>query len=162
MTDTTYDVDVTREFDGPVERVWDAWSTSEGLRSWWGPGPFTCPSAEVDLRAGGRVLLAMRAPAEFGGGDTWSTWDFTVVEPMRSIEYVFNFSDADGVRQLPPMDGVPADGRHEVEITDLGAGRSRIHMVEHGYATAEARDMSQQGLEACFDKMAVWAASPRA
>lgn len=160
MTDTTYDVDVTREFDGPVERVWDAWSTSEGLRSWWGPGPFTCPSAEVDLRAGGRALLAMRAPAEFGGGDTWSTWGFTVVEPMRRIEYVFYFSDADGVRQLPPMDGVPADGRHEVEITDLGAGRSRIHMVEQGYATAEARDMSQQGLEACFDKMAVRVASP--
>lgn len=154
MSDTMYDVDVTREFDGPAERVWDAWSTSEGLRSWWGPGPFTCPSAKVDLRVGGRALVAMRAPAELGGEDTWSTWDFTLVEPLRRIEYVFNFSDADGVGQPPPFDGVPADGRHEVEISDLGAGRSRIHMVEHGYGTAEARDMSQQGLEACLDKMA--------
>jgi uncharacterized protein YndB with AHSA1/START domain len=162
MTDTTYDVDVTREFDGPVERLWDAWATPEGLRSWWGPGPFTCPSAQVDLRVGGRALLVMRAPAEFGGGDQWTTWDFTLVEPLRRIEYVFNFSDADGVRQLPPMEGVPADGRHEVEVFDLGGGRSRIHMVEHGYLTTEARDMSQQGLEACLDKMAVSVAGPGA
>lgn len=158
MADTTYDVDVTRELDGPVERVWQAWSTSEGLRSWWGPGPFTCPFADVDLRAGGQALLAMRAPGNHGEHIQWSTWDFTLVEPMRRIEYVFNFSDADGVRQDPPLEGVPADGRHEVEITDLGAGRSRIHMVEHGYTTAEARDMSQRGLEACLDKMAAFVA----
>lgn len=160
MTDMTYDVDVTRELDGPAERVWEAWSTSDGLRSWWGPGPFTCPFAEIDLRVGGRALLAMRAPAEFGGGVQWSTWNFTLVEPSRRIEYVFTFSDADGVPQPPPFDGVPAEGRHEVELTDLGDGRSRIRIVEHGYTVAEARDLSQQGLEACLDKMAASVGHP--
>ena len=67
MTDT-FDVDVTRDLDGPVEAAWAAWSTPEGLRAWWGPGPFTCPAAEVDLRVGGRALIAMRAPAEYGAG----------------------------------------------------------------------------------------------
>ena len=160
MTDT-FDVDVTRDLDGPVEAAWAAWSTPDGLRAWWGPGPFTCPAAEVDLRVGGRALLAMRAPAEYGGGDTWSTWDFTVVEPVRRIEYTFRFSDADGVPQAPPMDDVPAEGHHEVEITGLGDGRSRIPMVEHGYTSTAARDMSRQGLEACLDKMAVYVAGPR-
>ncbi|MBA8809623.1 hypothetical protein FHX71_003599 [Promicromonospora sukumoe] len=31
-------------------------------------------------------------------------------------------------------------------------------MVEHGYTTAEARDMSRQGLEACLDKMGAYVA----
>lgn len=53
---------------------------------------------------------------------------------------------------------MPADGRHEVELTDLGAGRSALRFVEHGYSTAEARDLSQQGLEACLDKMAAFVA----
>ncbi|MGW2095927.1 SRPBCC family protein [Promicromonospora sukumoe] len=161
MTDT-FDVDVTRDLDGPADRAWAAWSTPEGLRSWWGPGPFTCPAAEVDLRVGGRALVAMRAPAEYGGGDQWSTWDFSLVEPVRRIEYTFRFSDADGAPQDPPMPGVPAEGRHEVEITDLGGGRSRIHMVEHGYTTAEVRDMSREGLEACLDKMAAYVADGQA
>ena len=157
MTDT-FDVDVTRDLDGPVEAAWAAWSTPDGLRAWWGPGPFTCPAAEVDLRVGGRALLAMRAPAEYGGGDQWSTWDFTLVEPVRRIEYTFRFSDADGVPQAPPMDDVPAEGHHEVEITGLGDGRSRIHMVEHGYTSAAARDMSQEGLQASLDKMVAYVA----
>jgi hypothetical protein len=37
--------------------------------------------ADVDLRVGGRTFVAMRAPAEFGGGDTYGTWNFTHVVP---------------------------------------------------------------------------------
>ena len=48
MTETTFDVRVTREFDAPIERVWDAWTVPEDLREWWGPTGFTCPRAEVD------------------------------------------------------------------------------------------------------------------
>ncbi|GAA2235043.1 hypothetical protein GCM10010413_38330 [Promicromonospora sukumoe] len=124
MTDT-FDVDVTRDLDGPVDRAWAAWATPEGLRAWWGPGPFTCPAAEVDLRVGGRALVAMRAPAEYGGGgDQWSTWDFSLVEPARRIEYTFRFSDADGAPQDPPMPGVPAEGRHRSPTSAAGAAGS--------------------------------------
>ncbi|MFL1380745.1 SRPBCC family protein [Nocardiopsis protaetiae] len=147
-----YDVEVTREFNAPVGRVWEAWSTPEGIRAWWGPGPFTCPHAEVDLRPGGSALVAMRAPEEFGGGDQWAVWDFTDVEPGRRFEYVFRFTDENGAPTPPPMEGIPADGRHEVVFEDLG-GRTRMRMVEHGYTTPEARDMSREGLEACLDKM---------
>ncbi len=81
------------------------------------------------------------------------------MEPLRRIRYVFNFADADGNRITPaeagiPADGVPADGEHEVVLTDLGGGRTMLHMAERGYGTQEARDLSQSGLEQCLDKMA--------
>ncbi|MDQ0000675.1 hypothetical protein [Pseudarthrobacter sulfonivorans] len=71
---------------------------------------------------------------------------------------MFNFADADGNRITPteagiPADGVPADGDHEVVLTDLGDG-TMLHMTERGYCTQEARDLSQSGLEQCLDKMA--------
>ena len=114
--------------------------------------------ADVDLSVGGRTFVAMRAPAEFGGGDLYSTWTFTEVVPHSRFAYVFNFADPQGNRLVPAdlgmPPGVPDDGKHEVSFSDLGDGRTAMTVVEHGYTTEEARDTSQLGLEQCVDKMA--------
>ncbi len=157
-TGGTFDVEVTRTFDAPVDRVWRAWSEADEVKKWWGPDGFSCPVAEVDLRVGGRTLVAMRAPAEYGGGDFYNTWTFTDVDPGSRIEYTSNFADAEGSRRTPEELGLPAgiptDGRHVVEFRDLGDGRSEMRMVEHGYANPEIRDQSRAGLQQCLDKMA--------
>ena len=66
MSDT-FDVVVSRTFPVPPDQVWRAWGESDLVKQWWGPTGFSCPVADVDLRLGGRTLVAMRAPAEFGG-----------------------------------------------------------------------------------------------
>ncbi len=155
---TTYDVVVKRTFDAPPDRVWRAWSNPADVRQWWGPIGFTCPVAEMDVRVGGRSLVAMRAPQEFGGQDMYSTWTYTTLVPNARIEYTFNFSDEQGNRLTPAEAGVssdvPTDGHHVVTLTDLGDGRTDMTVTEHSYASADARDMSQMGLEQCVDKMA--------
>jgi uncharacterized protein YndB with AHSA1/START domain len=161
MSETFYVV-VSRTFSVPPEDAWRAWSESDLVKQWWGPTGFSCPVADVDLRVGGRTLVAMRAPAEFGGGDTYSTWTYTEVLPHTRIAYVFNFADPQGQRLLPADLGMPAgipdDGEHQVTFDDLGGGRTKMTMVEHGYATENARNLSQAGLEQCIDKMeAIWA-----
>jgi uncharacterized protein YndB with AHSA1/START domain len=137
----TFDVEVSRVFDASIDRVWQAWADPDEVKKWWGPDGFTCPVAEVDLRPGGRTLVAMRAPAEYGGADTYATWNFTAVEPRSRIEYTFNFADPEGNRLTPAQvglpPGIPDDGEHVVEFRDLGNGRTRLRMVERGY-TAEA------------------------
>lgn len=114
--------------------------------------------ADVDLRVGGRTFVAMRAPAEFGGGDMYSTWTFTEVMPHSRIAYTFNFADPEGNRLVPAdlgmEPGIPDDGQHEVTFDDLGDGRTEMTIIEHGYTTKGARDLSQAGLEQCIDKMA--------
>ena len=158
MQPATFDVQVSREFDATVERVWKAWTDPDDLRAWWGPIGFECTRAEADVRVGGRIFVTMKAPAEYGGFEQHSTWNITEVHPPLLLRYVFNFSDADGNRMSPAEagipDGVPADGEHEVQLVDLGDGRTRLEMVEHGYTTVEARDLSRDGLEQCLDKMA--------
>src|SRR4029453_4751613 len=158
----TFDVVVARVFPVPPEEAWRAWSESDLVKQWGGPTCFSCPVADVDLRVGGRTLVAMRAPAEFGGGDTYSTWTYTEVLPHTRIAYVFNFEDPQG-QGLFPADlgmpaGIPDDGEHQVIFDDLGGGRTKMTMVEHGYANENARNLSQAGLEQCIDKMeAIWA-----
>jgi uncharacterized protein YndB with AHSA1/START domain len=154
----TYDVAVTREFDAPVERVWRAWTEPDDLRGWWGPTGFTCPRAEADVRVGGRIFVTMRAPAEWGGFEQHSTWTISELEPPTLLRYVFRFAAADGSAITAADAGIPAgvpdEGHHEVRLSDLGDGRTRLEMTERGYTSVEARDLSRGGLEQCLDKMA--------
>jgi uncharacterized protein YndB with AHSA1/START domain len=158
MADTSYDVHVIREFDAPIERVWAAWTEPADLQQWWGPTGFECTHAEADIRSGGRIFVTMKAPAEYGGFEQHSTWNITEVDAPRLLRYVHRFADADGNRISPAEagipDGVPSGGHHEVELTALENGRTRLEMTEHGYTTVEARDLSLGGLEQCLDKMA--------
>lgn len=154
----THDVVVSREFRAPVERVWRAWTEPADLRGWWGPQGFTSPRADVDLRVGGRILVTMRAPAEWGGAEYHNTWTITALEAPHRLDYEMRHTDSEGVPIGPAAAGIPGGvpevGHHEVRLTDLGDGRTRLDMVEHGYLTEEARDMSRSGLEQCLDNMA--------
>ena len=160
MTDNVKkrDLVVTRVFDAPVKQVWKSWSDSEQVMQWWGPIGFTCPLAEMDFREGGKSLVCMRAPKEYGGQDMYSTWTYTKIAPNERIEYTFNFADKDGNKLIPAQIGIPAgvpeDGHHVIIFKDLGDNRTEMTMTEHGYTTDQAYDTSKAGLEQCLDKMA--------
>lgn len=56
------DLILTRVIDVPPEKVFRAWTESELLRWWFAPKPWTTPSVETDVRAGGSSLIVMRSP----------------------------------------------------------------------------------------------------
>ena len=159
MTTTErHDMVLTREFDAPIERVWDAWTSSEQVRRWWGPTGFAAPVAEMDVREGGQSLVCMRAPAGFGGQDFYNTWTYTAVVPHERLEYVAAFSDPDR-RPLHPADlglppGIPDSVPHRVTLETLDGGRTRVTGVESGYAGADVVEISRVGMDQCLDKMA--------
>ena len=49
-------ITVTRLFNAPVELVWKTWTDPELVKRWWGPDMFTCPSAKIDFRVGGKSI----------------------------------------------------------------------------------------------------------
>jgi uncharacterized protein YndB with AHSA1/START domain len=53
---------ITRVFDAPREAVFAAWTDPKQVAHWWGPTGFTTPVCELDVRAGGAILIHMRAP----------------------------------------------------------------------------------------------------
>jgi PhnB protein len=74
---------LTRIFDAPRERVFDAWTRAEHLASWFGPKGFTVPACETDPRPGGIFRLCMRSPR---GQDFWVRGEFReVVRPERLV-----------------------------------------------------------------------------
>src|ERR1035437_9662848 len=53
---------LTRICEAPREIVFQAWTTPEPLKRWWGPKGFTNAVCEIDPRPGGAIRIHMRAP----------------------------------------------------------------------------------------------------
>jgi uncharacterized protein YndB with AHSA1/START domain len=93
-------VRISRIIDAPREEVFRAWTDPQQLRQWWGPGEFSCPEAQVDLRPGGTYRLAMQ-PAE---GDPFIVGGtYHEVEEPRRLVYTWRWETgpaADGSESL--------------------------------------------------------------
>jgi uncharacterized protein YndB with AHSA1/START domain len=84
---------ISRVYDAPRERVWQAWTESERLKQWWGPKGFTTHTCKVDLRPGGVFHYGMRAP---DGTDMWGKFVYReIVKPERLV-FIVSFSDRSG------------------------------------------------------------------
>lgn len=153
----TLEVSASRDVDAPVGRLWEAFTEPALVKRWWGPIGFVCPLANMDVRLGGVSLLGMKAPPEYGGRVTYTTWSYTEVDPAVRLEYDVRFATSEGLTISPAEAGlgagVPEEVPHVVTFDSLGSSRSRVSIVESGYTEVAERDMSQVGLEQCLDKL---------
>ena len=53
---------ITRTFDAPRERVWQAWTDPKQIVKWWGPTGFTNTLYEMDVNPGGVWRHMMHGP----------------------------------------------------------------------------------------------------
>jgi uncharacterized protein YndB with AHSA1/START domain len=151
-------VRVVRTVGATTEEVWCAWTEGDLVRRWWGPTGFTSPRADMDVRVGGTSVVTMQAPPEFGGTAIHNGWTYTAVHPPTRLEFTSTFTDQDG-EVIDPADAgipgpVPREVPHEVNMRDLGDGRTQVEVVESGYTDEQVRAMSQAGQEQCLDKLA--------
>jgi uncharacterized protein YndB with AHSA1/START domain len=58
----TNELKLSREYNVPVQVVWDAWADSEKAAQWWGPRGFTITTHSKDLRTGGHWHYTMHGP----------------------------------------------------------------------------------------------------
>ncbi|SFS08576.1 Uncharacterized conserved protein YndB, AHSA1/START domain [Microbacterium sp. cf046] len=156
-------VEASRELDAPPDVAWRSWTDAAILQRWWGPNGFECPTAEMDVRVGGSSLVSMSAP-DWGFPEMFSSWEYTLVERPRRLEFMFRFSDANGdplgEDARPP--GVPAEVAHTVTFDPLEGDRTLMRVHEAGYESEEPLEMSRQGLEQSLDKLTPLFAGGRA
>jgi uncharacterized protein YndB with AHSA1/START domain len=149
---------LTRVFDAPVEQVWKAWSYAEQVKRWWGPSGFTAPIARMDFREGGKSLVCMRAPKEFGSQDLYNSWTYQKIVPLQRIEFIQNFTDAQGNKIAPSDVGlppaIPFEVPHVIIFKALNDSQTELTVTEYGYPEQQIVEMSRAGMEQCLDKMA--------
>ena len=56
-------LEISRRYEAPPERVWQAWTDPQALSQWFGPGESkSVTRAELDVRPGGDYTIAFRTP----------------------------------------------------------------------------------------------------
>jgi uncharacterized protein YndB with AHSA1/START domain len=88
-----HELNVSRVFAAPRERVFAAWSSADHVKNWFCPQMFTVPEAHVDFREGGVFEVCMRAP---DGTDHWSRGHFIEIIPNARLAIEMGVTGQDG------------------------------------------------------------------
>ncbi len=132
--ENTKDVVIERTFNAPLESVWSMWAEADNFKQWYGPEGASIPTAEMDVRVGGKRLICMEMNTPNGPMKVWFTGEYLKVEPMTLLSYTESMSDKDGNVMTPPAEmGMPETTTITVELTDKGES-TMIVMTHAGIA----------------------------
>jgi len=149
-------IEVTRTFNAPVEMVWKLWTDPELVKRWWGPAHFTSPVARIDFRIGGRSVVSMLAPAEMGGQEFYSVWEYVSINPLNSIEFIQNLADDAGNKVAPVDVGMPPDFPTDIKTVvsfkKIAEGTTEMTITEYA-EFGSISQFAQIGLEQSVEKM---------
>jgi len=126
-------IDITREFDAPVSRVFAAHADPTLLAKWVGPQGLSTAIAEWDFVSGGRWRFAQTSP----DGEVYAfRGTFHTVRTDELAIQTFEFEGFPDVVSIETQ-----------RFVDLGDGRTRLE-IHSVYPTLEARDgMVASGME---------------
>jgi uncharacterized protein YndB with AHSA1/START domain len=111
---------ISREFDAPRARVWQAWTEVERLQQWMSPKGMTVIAAKLDLRPGGSYHYGMRMA---DGREMWGKWLIREVKRPERLVFVNTFSDAQGgLTRHPFAPDWPAQMLSTITFAEKGKG----------------------------------------
>ncbi|HEY1516469.1 MAG TPA: SRPBCC domain-containing protein [Solirubrobacteraceae bacterium] len=134
-----YLVSIERTFDACAEDVFDAWTSPEVMRRWFHCGlDWETPTAEVDLRLGGRVRVVMRRP---DGNESGMGGEYTLIERPHRLAMTWTFDDDPSHEQLIELSFTEAEGS------------TTVRMVNSRIPSGERRDGQDEGWNGCVDEL---------
>lgn len=159
-------VRIARQFPASRDEVFSAWTEPELFRQWFTPPGGSSPSAELDVRPGGRYRITMKPPRGLPGPIQVVGAFLEVLRPERLV-YTFGWElppleeprDHEGLRELADVDRrfrdlENVDSRVTVQFRDLGGGATEVSVAHERIATHNLRAFHLWGWESSLDKLA--------
>jgi uncharacterized protein YndB with AHSA1/START domain len=140
-TPSDREIVMTRVFDAPRELVFEAHSSCEHMRQWWGPRGYEVASCEVDFRPGGTWRIVHRGPdgQEYGFHGEYRE----IVRPER-ITWTFEFEGMPGHVSVETMTLEEHDGKTTFTATSVyDTVEDRNGMLESGMESGAVETMER-------------------
>lgn len=135
---------LTRVFQAPRTRVFEAWTRPDLVAAWWGPEGFVTEHCEMDIRPGGSYRLSMRSPE---GVLHRKRGIYQEIAAPERIVFTFAWED---------VTGVPG---HQTIITvtleDMGAA-TRLTLRQAVFETIDWCESHKLGWTSCLERFASW------
>ena len=122
--------------DASADEIFDAWTRPDELKRWFGPGGFQTIEAELDVRAGGRYRLVMRAPD--GTRLTIGGVYIEVSRPSRLV-HTWVWAHAPDEEMLVTIELRPDGARTNVRVTHANIVDGELGRYEGGWREGLAR-----------------------
>ncbi|SNS89036.1 Uncharacterized conserved protein YndB, AHSA1/START domain [Asanoa hainanensis] len=145
-TPSDLEVKMVRVFDAPLGLVFDAHSSCEHVKHWWGRGnPLDC---EMDFRVGGAWRFVEHAP----DGDWAFRGEYREIEAPNRIVQTFEFEGMPGQICVETLELTEDAGKTTVtSVTRFNTKEERDGMIESGMS--EGAGQSYDALAAYLAKL---------
>ena len=125
---------LSRTYDAPAHRVYDAWTKPDILTQFLGPGDVKATQIQTDVRVGGRYSVLMVMP----DGETLRVGGvYREVQPPNRLSMTWRWEEDD------PKDEY--DTLLTIEIFERGANRSELVLTHDRFAKVESRENHERG-----------------
>jgi uncharacterized protein YndB with AHSA1/START domain len=152
-TPSDREIVLTRVFDAPRDLVFEAHTSCEHMKNWWGPRRYEIAECEVDFRPGGAWRIVHRAEAE---EHVFSGEFREIVRPER-IVWTFEWGGAPGHGSVDTLTLEEQDGKTMLTATSVfGTVEDRDGMMQSGMeeGAAETYDRLDEYLEVLKERAA--------
>jgi uncharacterized protein YndB with AHSA1/START domain len=130
---------ITRHYPVPPEKVWQAWTDSQALSRWFGPGEADSVTlAELDVRPGGRYRVAFHTP---DGEQHEVSGHYKEVEINRRLSFTWAWKSTPERVSLVTIEILPS------------AQGCELNFLHEQFADREARDNHERGWSGTFAKL---------
>lgn len=130
--------------NGPIERVWQAYTDKDTFEKWWGPEGWETVAKEFTFEPGGRIHYGMKCvdegQGEWFGQTSWGSMDIQSIDPSRSFTYKDYFSDEQGsLNTEMPVITVTNEFVEE-------DGKTKIISTSHADSTEQIEELIKMGM----------------
>jgi uncharacterized protein YndB with AHSA1/START domain len=146
MSDTAVKSDeieltMERNFAHPPEAVFRAWTESDALRQWMGPGEITAPESQIEACQGGSLTIPMVHP---DGQIMTARGEILEFVPNQKLRLTWAWDQDDGsAGQLMEI---------TLEFIPIETG-TRLTLHQVNLLDEEARDHHKSGWTGCYEKL---------
>jgi len=141
-----YTLSITREFNAPRDKVFQAWTDPEILMKWFGPKGVSTESAKMDLRIGGLYQFELKLP---DGTIAYHRGEYREINPPRKLVFT-GILDGQG---CSGRSGVYAETLVTIELKDIG-GSTRLTLTHDFFPNETSKDSHTMGWNGSFDRLA--------
>lgn len=129
-TPSDTEIQMKRVFDAPRHLVFEAHTSAEHMKNWWGPRKYETISAEVDFREGGKWRFVHRGPE---GDEHGFRGEFREIVPPEKVVWTFEYEGAPGQIAVETMTLEERDGKTTLTTkSDAGTKEARDTMLQSG------------------------------
>jgi uncharacterized protein YndB with AHSA1/START domain len=136
-TNTATGLTISRGFDVPVGRLYEAWTDAEQMAQWMGPGEVTCVDVQIDLKVGGAYRIHMRSQE----GDHVAIGEYLEVTPPERLKFTWSWES-----------GAVADTQVTLDFRSKEEG-SELTLTHDNFVEQDAVDKHTQGWNGCLAKL---------